>query len=270
MTTIALHQAPDWKGVLRQQIRTTGAAIRIPAVVVGSVVLLFCVLSVVSAARTTAVRSIHYGYSFNPGILAPVFLLGLLMAAAVWQREEPSRRGYHLAMPVPAAQHTGLRVLVGWGWLMVGIAVLWVCIGLTNAAISGIVGGAPPFARPLSRWFWFEPFASATMTYLLVSIAMIAAERPLGWLVGIPAGLVVLLQIPVMMQADGTVRILQWLSNSPFSFGTPFWPVFQHVAGSGRYMIVDWQRSLLATGIWTAIGIAGVWLAAHKHPRGAK
>ena len=270
MTTIALHQAPHWKPVLRQQIRTTGASVRTPAVVVGSVVALFCVLSVISAARTTSANSIHHGYSFDPGILAPMFLLGLLTAAAVWQREEPSRRGYHLAMPVPATQHTALRVLVGWGWLMLGIAVLWVFIGLTNAAITGIAGGAPPYATPVSRWFWFEPFASATMTYLLASTVMVAAERPLGWLVGIPTGLAVTLQIPERVHADAAVKLLQRLSDSPFALGTPFWPVFQHTADFGRYWIVDWQRSLLATGIWTAIGIAGVWLAARKHPRGAK
>ena len=269
MTTITLHQTPDWPTVIRQQVRTVGGAVRVAALVTGAIMVAFCVLSIISAARAAAVHPTNGGFPLSPGFVYPVFVLGLLMAAVVWQREEPSRRGYHLAMPVSPTQHTAIRVLAGWAWLMIGVAAVWAVICLTGAAIASVSGG--PFdTREMTAWLWVAPFAAATMTYLLASIAMIATERPLGWLVGVPVVSVLLFQMPNVLGLAGGVELARRLLASPFSPTVAIWPVFRTMSVTRHMWLVDWQRSLLGTMVWTAIGIAGVWLAARKHPRGAK
>ncbi len=269
MTTITLHQTPGWPAVIRRQIRSVGGAVRMAAVVSGSIVLMFCVLSIIGAARSAYTNPAARGFVLMPGFMYPAFILGLLMAAAMWQREEPSRRGYHLAMPVPATEHTAIRVAVGWGWLMIGVAALWAMLCLTGAAIASVSSG-PFHFQSMSTWLWIEPFAAATMTYLLASIVMIATERPLGWLVGVPTVAFLLFQMPSVLRAPRAGAFAKRFLESPFGPTVPFWPVFTVGNPAVNGGAVDWQRSLFATALWTAIGIAGVWLAARKHPRGAK
>ena len=272
MTAIALHQPPERGAVIRQQLRNVRAALRMPsiALLVGAlVIIIVAAISVSGAARQDATP---FGFTVVPYATIPIWFVALIAAASIWQRDEPSRRGYHLAMPVSAAEHTAIRVGAGWFWLMVwvvGYMALLCLLGLTVAAM----GGGHIDSR-MSWWGWVEPFAAATMSYLLASIALVASENPLMWLVGVPAAISGLLIIPLAYNAKSAVDAVMRLLQSPFSPSAPIFPMY-YVQPTGVHasltpLAVDWKTGVAATLLWTAIGLIGVWLAARHRPAGAK
>lgn len=276
MTTITLHEAPRWTGVARQQLRAVGGAMKRMAMVLFGVLLLIGLLSVFVAARNAMLPSEHFGFTLDPAMTMPLALFGLLAAAGVWQREEPSRRAYHLAMPVPRAEHTWLRVGAGWVWLMAGTAAYLVLLVLLGRVVAVIDGGE--FVSRFSPWNWIAPFAAATSTYLLCSIAMVGAEQPLVFIVGAPFGLWLVLSLPGLYQWQAGARWVRRLLDSPYSPGSAVWPVFYdagatitkaHALGSAvpLSLIVDLQKSLTAVAFWWAVGLAGVWWAARRRVR---
>lgn len=272
MTAIALHQPPELGAVIRQQLRNVRVALRGPGLglLVGAVVII--VTAAISVSGTVKQDATPFGFTIVPYETIGVWFVALIAAASIWQRDEPSRRGYHLAMPVSAAEHTAIRVGAGWIWLMVwvvGYLALLCLLGLIVAAI----GGGHLDSR-MSWWGWIVPFAAATMIYLLASIALVASEKPLLWIVGVPAAISGLIVIPLAYNAKSAVDAVMRLLQSPFSPSAPIFPMYYlqptGVHASLSPLAADWKSGVMATVLWTAIALVGLWLAARHRPAGAK
>ena len=268
MTTIALHQTPDGAVVLRQQLRAVGSSMRRAGLVLLGLAVVLFIATLVAALQAAAHSNRPQGFEFDPAMMLPVFLLGLVAAVGTWQREEPSRRGYHLAMPAPAVEHTATRVFAGWVWCMAAVAGSWVVLWALGGTVAMI--GKGEFRMGLTTWLFLAPFAAASMTYLLASIILIASERPGMWIVSLPTGVAILFSLPDAYHATAGIRLVHRILDSPFSPVIPMWPVFRTISADHHGWIVNWQRGVAGTAAWIAIGLIGVWLAARKRPRATK
>ncbi len=271
MTTIMLHDAPAWRTVARQQLRAVRGSMRRPAVFLLAALVTVFLLGVVIATRDAVLGQRPFGFSLDVAMTAPGGFFGLFAAGAMWQRQEPSRRAYFLAMPVTRTSHTWLRVGAGWVWLMAGIAGYLAMLVLLGWAVATI--GRGELVSHLSAWGWVVMFAAATTIYLLISIAMIASEQPLLWMIGVPLGLMAVLDLPPILHwVTGTRAVMRYF-NSPFGPHTAFWPVVQAASGPGfvaPWWGLDWRQGLAGTLFWCGVGIAGVWLAARHRPKGVR
>ena len=268
MTTITLHDTPEWTAVLRQQLRAVGGSMRTAALILLGLAVVCWVATGLATVQETAWAVPPPGFAFDPAMTFPVFLLGMFAAASVWQREEPSRRGYHVGMPMSAAPHTAIRALAGWAWCMVAVAGYWITLWTVGGTI--VLIGKGSFQANLTTWLFLEPFAAATMTYLLASIVMIATEHPGAWIVSVPVGLTILFQLPAMYHARAAVELSRRILDSPFSPVVPIWAVYRTVSADNRQWVIHWDRGVAGTAIWTTIGLIGVWLAAHRQPHATK
>ncbi len=268
MTTISLHETPEWSAVVRQQLRAVGGSLRWAGLLLLGIAVVLWIAVAVAAGQAAAHASPPLGFAFDPAMTLPVFLLGMFAAAAVWQREEPSRRGYHLAMPIAGPSHTVIRVFAGWAWCMVAVVGYWVALWTLGGLIVLIAKGT--FAANLTPWLFAEPFAAATMTYLLTSIVMILAERPGAWIVSLPVGLMVLFALPDVYHARALSALFARILDSPFSPTTPFWAVYRTMSADHRHWLYHWQHDIAGTAIWTTVGLVGVWFAARRRPSATK
>lgn len=271
MTTMTLHDAPTWRAVAQQQLRATAIEMRRAGAVLFACLIGIVLASVFVAARNAMLSPDHFGFTLDPTMTIPVGLFGLFAAGGVWQREEPSRRAYHLAMPMPRVTHTWLRVGAGWIWLMASALVYLALLVILGWAVAMI--GHGQLTSHVAWWAWIAPFAAATMVYLLTSVAMVAAEQPLIWIFAAPFALVVLLALPGIYQWQAGTRLTNQLLRSAFSPTFISWPILETVkqtAARAPWVNVDWRRSLLGVLFWTAAGIAGIWLAARRRPRNVK
>ena len=272
MTTIALHQPPERMPVMRQQLRSVGIQLRWPAILLLAGLVTIGVIVVGFAASEASTRPDVFGFPLESAQTMPVWFIGLLAAAALWQRDEPSRRGYHLAMPVRAAEHTLLRVLAGWAWLMVGVVGYLVLLVAMGFAVATAGGGH--LTSQFTAWEWAAPFAAATMCYLLASIPLLASEKPIVWLIGPPALIALILSLPFASDASrGSLmyRLASKVLASPLNPSAPFFPVYHFPRVSYKLPpAVDLRTSLIATVFWMAVAIGGVWLAARRKPRATK
>lgn len=66
------------------------------------------------ARRADATGQAHGGMSYHPMAAIPVALIGLLLPFSVWRAEDPARRSYLWAMPVPRGPHTLAKAFSGW------------------------------------------------------------------------------------------------------------------------------------------------------------
>src|SRR5215217_7768900 len=91
----ALNPVPGWMDVLHEQFAAVGLALRREGTILGGFAALFTVFIV-----WAQVQGGFPGVPLAPeaGIAAAV--MALLIPMAVWKGEDPSRRGYHHAMPV--------------------------------------------------------------------------------------------------------------------------------------------------------------------------
>jgi hypothetical protein len=268
MTTITLHDAPTWRAVARQQVRAAAIEMRRAGAVLFACLLVIALLTILGEMRKAVGTPSAFGFTLDPVMTMPVALFGLFAAGGIWQREEPSRRAYHLAMPVSRATHTWLRVGAGWVWLMASVAAYLLLLIVVGWAVS-VIGHGQLTSR-FTAWAWIAPFAAATMVYLLVSIAMVAAEQPLIWIIAAPFGVSFVLTLPGLYKWREGERLLDRLMQSPFN---PAMPVFPLAATGGPDAAIygpNVRVSLLGVLFWTAVGIAGVWLAARRRPRNVR
>ncbi|HET7630696.1 MAG TPA: hypothetical protein VFK16_00130 [Gemmatimonadaceae bacterium] len=273
MTTLALHQPPTYGTVIQQQLRNAAGALRGAAIGLFAAALLFFILLTLLQSSGQLQGPGPSGFNLNSYETIPVWFVALIAAGALWQRDEPTRRGYHLAMPVNAAHHTAMRVGAGWAWLMVWVAVYLVLLCLLGLVLTLIGGGQ--FTSQMGWWGWLAPFAAATMSYLLASIPFVASEKPLAWIVAVPGGFVALITLPYMFKARALTSVLDSLMAGPFSPQAPFFPMFFRmqspaVMGPRHPLELDWQTSVTAAVVWTIIGLVGVWLATRHRARGAQ
>lgn len=271
-----LHPLPSPGIVAREALRTVGQSVRLE---IGAVLLLLLVVMAVVAPREPG------GADYSVAEMTwPVVILSIFAPLAVWKHEEPSRRAYLWSLPVDRARHTLVRVWSGWAWLMALVAV-YVVWGMAVAVVSGgnivinegwetlLLRELPPGSRIRDLtlaghpWVWLTPFAGATTMYLAGSIVALLSNYPLRVFAGAWFGVMV-----VMGMADvsgGLVDQVVERAGSQVILGR--YGLLTHTTGvishgqatlAGQVNAGAWA---VATLLWTAPALAGVFLAARRY-----
>lgn len=292
------RRMPRLRDALREQLRATGFALRVPMLIAAAVGAAYMTAILSEIATGELVANFHAEPSALPGFV------GLLLPIAVWARVERFGPGFLWTLPVDRRQHALLKVLAGWLWLMGGVTLF----ALGQLVLTLVSGGrvlpqetlhvlvAPLATRgPLDpsmlnvvRWtpgplIWVVPFVAATATYLLASAFMLGVRHPLRWLAG------AVLAVPLAAgAAHVAARLLgsDWLADAPARAGE------QLVRGrfgldallTARTALLD-DRAFLTTGerilawsavpaigdwgvaaaLWIGVGLLALWAAASRH-----
>lgn len=190
MERVMRASRPSLIDVAEAQLRATGSAAR-PSLVAATVALAGITLIVlVEYLGRGHLSGFGSTSNFTPTDTGVIVLLGVIFPLAVWRDAGPSKRDYHLAMPVAQSLHSLLRVAAGWVWLMAAMAafVTWGLLSsytLAGHAVEGARAAASPFGREVfPAWTWLVPFANATLAYLIGSIVVLRSDRPWLWLGG--------------------------------------------------------------------------------------
>ncbi|GLC26975.1 hypothetical protein [Roseisolibacter agri] len=289
---------PHPRAVLREQLRTTGHALRWPALVVAALV----ALATLRLASRILSRGAAVELHDEPTAL--LGLVGALMPIAVWARDERFGPGFLWTLPVDRRRHALIKVLAGWLWLMGGVALLALWMLVLAVASGGrvlpletlqVLGGPAPVAGALDpaalrtvQWapgpvIWAVPFTAATVSYLLASALALGTRHPLRWVVGtalaLPlssiAGEVAGEQLGMSWLANAPPRALELLIESRFGLDAVLTARTSSLDDAatlttGQQVMVwsavpdlaDWRT---ATLLWTGLGLLALWAAASRH-----
>ncbi len=264
MTTVTLHEPPRLSAVARQQVQTVARGMRREVIMYLTVLVGLFVMNVSLAIRGVRadVGPIEYSLSVFGELTIPAVLFAVVVAGGTWQREEPSRRGYHLSMPVPSRTHTWIRVGAGWLWLIVGTAAYIAMLLVIGLAETRVTGGS--FQFQFSHWGWIAPFVAATEAYLIVTVPMVSSERPLAWVFVTPLMAWVLVELlSAYPWTEGRVLAQRWIA-SPFSPFMIVWPWANDIMGNGKVTEIDLGHTLLGVGFWIALAVVGITLGARR------
>jgi hypothetical protein len=220
MTSTSLHPTPSSRAVAVEQFRAVGLALRTEAILFVSALLVLSGIIIANAIRfvqTHPEGQLQMGFTYRAEGVIPIFLVALLIPFGVWRSEDPSRRAYHWSMPVARGPHTIVKLLSGWLWMMIAVAVYLLCIIMLGRIIPAIVGEA---ARPgvTPGWEWVAAFTAATLGYLLTSIAVIASNHPWRWIGGLVIGYGVLVAVLNAFGMQEAGRALQTISDGAYGF----------------------------------------------------
>ncbi len=289
---------PPQRAVLMEQIRATGLALRGAALIVAALVVLITLVAGLQSVSMGVVLNFYEWPTLLPG------LLGALLPAAVWARDERSGLGYLWTLPVDRRRHAFTKVFAGWVWLMAGVALFalwWPVLTLASGGSTrppetlNILTSEVALARPLdqttlqaARWapgllIWAVPFTAATASYLLGSALVLGSRRPLRWVVGTVLSYAIL---SVVSDAAGARLRVGWLADAPGGL--------LHLLVEGRYgldalltartgtlsttvALTTGERAMvwravpdladwrIATLLWTGAGLIALWAAASRH-----
>ena len=295
MTDWALHAVPASRGVVREQIRAVGGALRIPGMVAAALLVVATAFAANDIFFDGAVVGFHPERWVLPG------LAGLLLPVGVWFGEDRYGAGFLWTMPVDRRTHALAKVFAGWAWLMalVAVFVLWLLL-LALASGGNIVGAEtlqmipahplpgpgplePAIMRPV-QWspeplLWLGPFTAATATYLLASAVALGTRRPVLWVVGVVLSLVLLGAATEMTDAEGLAaapsRTLESVLIGPYGLATMLIADTEALKvevdlTTGEPAVVwlglpDTGRWTVATLLWLGAGLAALWAAASRH-----
>lgn len=291
-------RVPAARDVLMEQFRAIGFTLRVPMMTAAVLALLVTAALAIQVASGEMEKHLLAQPSMLPGII------GALLPVAIWAREERFGAGFLWTLPVDRMRHALLKVLGGWLWLVIGLALYAIC-QLVIALVSD--GGVLPvqtmhvLTAPVHpratvdpamlrtiRWspgpiVWVIPAAAATATYLLASAIMLGIRYPLRWLVGaavaIPLATIATHAMSRMLDAE-------WLADAPARaalqlvegrYGLEMlltlrtWSLDTRVTlTSGERMrawtaIPDLADWRIAALLWIAAGLLALWLAASRH-----
>jgi hypothetical protein len=295
MTNTQLHNRPRFSHVLREQIRFVVLSLRLPLIGVAALGIVATGLVLIDFASGRG------GVEFAPALsLIPAFA-GILLPFAVWLSEKPFGPRLVWTLPVDRTRHAFAKVLAGWIVLIIAVTVfvLWLLIIalITKGNITGdetirmlpssIVpprGTLDPSMLRTVVWIpqkilWLVPFTAATGSYLIASAVALGIRYPFRWIIGFIGATFVITAVGHRMTGDGmdlaVGRILETfffgkygvdalLSARAESFKT----VVQLSTGDwvdvwrGLPVVSDW---IIATILWTALGIAGLTAALMRH-----
>ena len=187
-----LHDVPPWRVVMHEQILATGLLLRVAGALFSGALVLLVGISARIAVNAREVAALRHTtptlrFTYSPGLAVVFLLIALLFPLIVWQDEDPTRRTYHLAMPVSRRTHALTKVFSGWVWLMLASVMLLIAIEVVHQVTQNVTGVPQPYATEFVWWEWLIPFTAATIGYLLSSSAVVVARRPLVWILGVAA-----------------------------------------------------------------------------------
>lgn len=292
MNPIVLHPTPRWRDVVTAQLRAVTIALRVPARMALALLAAVSLLVGFQIVANDEALQFHPEHSTLPGIL------GLVLPAAVWRREDQFDAAFLWSLPVDRTRHALVKVLAGWIWL-IGAVALFVLWWLAMTLASGLT----PFSQETRRvlpsfaygvtfepgaiqhvpWtpeplLWLVPFGAATGMYLLASALALATRYPLRWIAGsIPAVFLVLFAVSDMgnLGPDGIDPMLSALVNGPYGLDALLTARTESnqvaaVLTTGDRVVVWWElpdlrQWAIATLLWTAAGLVALVAAAAGH-----
>lgn len=270
--TPQLHPVPERGVVVKEQIEAVSIALRKEQLVFLGTLAAIILLAIYGALRSHgnhAQDTLEYG----PHAAIPMSLIALLLPFGVWRASDRARRAYDWTMPVAQSTHTIIRMLVGWLWLMIGVAIYLVVLVGVEFMIVLIAGGSIMVTVP--AWEWLVPFTSASIAYLLISIAVIGSEHPWRWIGGLIAAYLLALLVfgSIVPEFRELGRALQKVIDGYYGLTAAiFGNVQTRLPSAGEAVPVraltdrnNVSRWLGATLLWGVLAIVGVWLAARRH-----
>ena len=295
-TTIVVAQPPRFRQIAREQIRATALSLRIPAMIGGVLTVLATVIALADyfSGRGT-------GVEFAPELsLMPAFA-GVILAVTPWLAQRRQKSGFFWSMPVDRSQHALAKVVAGWIILMIAVTgfVLWLLILalITKGNITGdeMINLLPPGTEPpwspvdlelmtKVRWvpqpvLWLTPFTAATGTYAIASGVMVGIRHPLRWIAGIIATFFLLAAITQGLGSQYYWQrigdVVDAVMRGPYgldglmSAGAESAKTSAAVPGgdviSVWYHLPSIRDWVIATILWTSLGLAGLAAALWRH-----
>jgi hypothetical protein len=198
-------------------------------------------------------------------------LYGFLSAFRVWRDTSPRRRDYYWSFPVDRSRHDLIRVAIG------GIPSLVIILAIEGMAVLGMLAGGHGGTLSLVPGpFWGAFLLTPTLLYLLASIATLRANRPATFVL-VATGSFYVLFIVTLLGGRGFLPSLgSQLVTGPYSLTAAVTgPVIDLVMnGLSTAMVGELPQSLVnvdtwpaALGLWLAMAVAGVIVAARMRPR---
>lgn len=296
----AQPRLPRLGAVAREQLRAAGLALRPELIGLALLLLGFGVLQLLSALAPEPplsgpgvhARMENSGLNFSPGSAGLGVWLAFLTPVFLWRNEGPTRRDYFWSLPVEQSRHALLRLGAGWAWQMAVIVALLLFglalavltdgeLGVMTRGVSSMgTSGHPPSAVyrslsvPVLSWQWVTPFTAATIAYLIGSVAALASDYPLRWLLGGTIALVLLhtvLETVSPLDVEGPFDLV-WAGRFGLraAMNGERW-VWERLAGSGWSLertiaqpdVSLWLPAML---LWLGAGAAAAYLAAGYRP----
>lgn len=287
-------RVPRTGDVLVAQLHATAFALRVPILIAAVAAVLGTVFLAVRIASGDMEKNLLAQPSSLPGIV------GALLPAAIWAREERFGPGFMWTLPVDRSRHALLKVLAGWLWLMAGAALYVLCLlvlsivaGDTVRPVETLHVLTAPYSRSMPvdpatlqvvHWapgaiVWAIPFASATATYLIASAAMLGVRYPLRWLmavvVGVPlvniTGAFLGQRLGIAWMENGPARVISGRYGLETLLTLRTWSLDRRVTlTTGEtvhawFGVPDMGAWTLAAVLWTAAGALALWAAAARH-----
>lgn len=254
----ALHSVPERNSIVREQIEAVGVAIRKEQWFFVGTLVAFLILAVYGALRSGHGEG-QGSMEFAPAAVIPMSLVALLIPFGVWRASDRERRAYDWAMPIAQSEHTIIRTLAGWLWLMLGVVMYIVFVLAVEAIVISASGGSLSLDVP--AWIWVVPFTATTIAYLLTSIAIIGSAHPWRWIGGIVVGYVTSLLVLQIVHMQDVGRVLEQIFGGYYGLTAAIFGDLR----TARNVEPNLERWLGATLIWGVLAIGGVWLAARRH-----
>jgi hypothetical protein len=295
MKDLDLHPSPKTGAVLREQTLTVGLALRPLGIGVGIVLVFFGVYALYdNMGEPNAVVGLP------SDLLAYLSLVGIgLPLFARWGSVTPFRSELPWTLPVDRARHALLRVTGGWFWLMIAVTVLL----LWAAGIPLLSGGGlkepqlflvarlsdprpldlaslPTVLWSIPWWLWLVPFPAATVFYLFTSALFLATPHPGRWLAGTFLGLLLLAFITewanlvwlsdladaaLVPVVDGRYGLSTLVTGATVAVQSVDLPTGVPMFVAGAPTLGRW---VVGAGLWIAMGLATLGLAALRHRDG--
>ncbi|MEO7455754.1 MAG: hypothetical protein ABIY52_05785 [Gemmatimonadaceae bacterium] len=276
--SIVLHPAPSTRAILAEQLRLTGLRARLAGIVFA------CVLCVIAAGALRMAWMTHeacqqyqacakVNFTFSPQVSILLSGLALLYPLIIWQDEDPSHRLYFSAMPVSRTRHVFLRVLGGWLWLMLTVALFLIGMVLVKAIAERMTGAPQRYDAGFTWWEWLVPFTATTVAYALASAATVATQRPFVWIFGLPllyASMVSLLHELYVGPSRDIARAMTSVGNGTYGAMAAMAGVVERVVdGSPTITLPSFSRWTGASALWLVVGLALLYAVAQRRAEGA-
>lgn len=295
MTSAELHHPPRPGEVMREQLKVTALSLRLPAIALAAIAAVVTMLVVADFLRG------HGGVEFAPELsLIPAFA-GALLPIAVWQSERRFGPGFLWTLPVDRTRHALTKVFAGWLLLMLAVTgfVLWLLILslITKGNISGdgmirlLPTSVVPPAETLDpsmlrvvRWvpqrmLWLASFFAATGAYALASAIALGFRYPFRWIIGAVASVYLVAAVGQGVADDQfwilSSKVMRTLFEGRYgidalmSARTESLKTLVTLSNGqtvsvwrGLPVVSDW---IIATLLWTGLGIAGLIVALMRH-----
>ena len=274
MTSTSLHPTPPSQTIATEEFRAVGLAIRNEAIFFVAALLLFVVLIIASAvnfAHEHHSTSAHMGFTYGASGAIPMFLVGLLIPFGIWRSEDPSRRAYFWSTPIARGPHTVMKLLSGWGWLMIATA-LYLLFIVAMAIVVPMITGEPAWQATTPGWEWVAAFSASTLGYLLTSIVVIGSDHPWRWIGGVLISYGVLLAVLSSFGMGDIARAINTITDGSYGLKAALFGsvtgVSDSVTASGSHRLVDTldvSSWTIAMPLWIICSAIAATIASYRH-----